>query len=126
MNQVILIGNLTADPEKRTTQGGDAVTSFTLAVSRRYKNAQGNYDADFIRCVAWRQTAEFLAQYGVKGRKCAVVGELLTRSYDKDGQKRTVVEVSVNSAEFVTPRQDAPGGVKAGEFVEVKDDSLPF
>lgn len=126
MNQVILIGNLTKDPEQRVTQAGDAVCNFTIAVSRKFKNKDGNRDADFINCVAWRSTATFIKEYGAKGRKIAIVGELQTHQYEKDGQKRTVVEVVVSSAEFVAPKQDAPSGVQAGEFVEVTDDSLPF
>lgn len=129
MNQVILIGNMTADPELRHTQANDAVCNFTIAVSRRFKNKDGGHDADFINCVAWRSTASFLAEYGAKGRKVAVVGELQSRQYEKDGQKRTAVEVNVSSAEFVAPKGDAkgtPSGVDAGEFIEVKDDKLPF
>ena len=63
MNKVIITGNLTKDPEKRTTHQGTSVTSFTVAVQRRFKNQDGNYDADFINCVAWRGTADFVTQY---------------------------------------------------------------
>ena len=127
MNQAILIGNLTAKPELRHTQANDAVCNFTLAVSRRFKDKDGNRSADFINCVAWKATASFISEYGDKGRKLAVIGELQTRSYEKDGQKRTAVEVVVSSAEFVAPKPDGePSGVKAGEFMEVKDDTLPF
>ena len=67
MNKAILVGRLTRDPELRTTANGVSVCSFSIAVNRRYKNAEGNYDADFINCVAWRQQAEFLAKYFTKG-----------------------------------------------------------
>lgn len=138
MNQIILIGNLTADPELRTTQSGINMVNFTVAVQRRYKNDQGRYDADFIRCVAWRQTADFLHQYATKGRKVALTGELQSRTYDKDGQKRTLFEVVANSVELIDKRDaesrdDRPAGAQPGSpsgqanaFTEVDDDSLPF
>lgn len=133
MNQIILIGNLTADPELRTTQSGINMVSFTVAVQRKYKNDQGRYDADFIRCVAWRQTADFLHQYATKGRKIALTGELQSRTYDKDGQKRTLFEVVANSVELIDKR-DAEIGRPADTqpsvgFTEVVDDDegdLPF
>lgn len=126
MNNVALIGNLTAKPELRHTQANDAVCNFTLAVQRRFRDKDGNRNADFINCVAWRQTASYITEYGDKGRKVAVIGELQTRQYEKDGQKRTQVEVVVSSAEFVAPKNEATSGVKTGEFVEVDDDDLPF
>ena len=130
MNNVILIGNLTRDPDKRTTQSGISSASFTLAVGRRFKGSDGQRVTDFIRCVAWRQTADFIAQYGAKGRKLAVMGELQSRSYEKDGQTHTVWEVIVSSAEFVTSaEQTAQPETKPAqndEFVEVPDDTLPF
>ena len=127
MNYVIEIGNMTKDPESRVTQAGDAVCNFTIAVQRRFKAKNGEREADFFNCVAWRQTATFISEYGAKGRKIAVVGELQNRQYEKDGQKRTVTEIVVSSAEFVAPKPEGePSGAKAGEFVEVKDDTLPF
>ncbi|MEG0785401.1 MAG: single-stranded DNA-binding protein, partial [Christensenella sp.] len=99
MNKAILVGNLTRDPERRTTSSDVSVTSFTIAVSRRYKDASGNYPADFISCVAWRQTAEFIAKYFVKGSRIGVVGSIQTRNYDdKNGVKRYVTEVNVDEA----------------------------
>ena len=140
MNKVILIGNLTRDPEARTTSSGVAVTTFTIAVNRRFTNQQGVREADFINIVAWRQTAELCARYLAKGRKVAVEGSLQTRSYDaQDGTKRYVTEVVADNVEFIgsaqqgeaRPRQDSvplppepsytPGG-----FTEVDDDELPF
>lgn len=132
MNQIILIGRITADPELRTTQSGISMASFTVAVQRKYKNDQGRYDADFIRCVAWRQTADFLHQYATKGRKIALTGELQSRTYDKDGQKRTLFEVVANSVELidkrdVESRDDRPADTQpSGGFTEVVDDELPF
>lgn len=127
MNQVIMIGRMVADPELRHTQAGDAVCNFNIAVDRRFKAKDGTREADFFSCVAWRNTASFLKDYGEKGRNVAIVGELQTRKYEKDGQKRTVTEIVVSSAEFVGAKPESePSGAKAGDFVEVTDDSLPF
>lgn len=101
MNKAILIGRLTRDPELKTTASGVSVCSFSIAVNRRFKNAEGNYDADFINCVAWRQQAEFMAKYFGKGRMVGVVGSIQTRSYDdKDGKRVYVTEVSVDEVHF--------------------------
>lgn len=101
MNRVILLGNLVKDIEYKQTPNGVAVATFTVAVRRRVKNAQGNYDADFINCVAWRHTADFLRKYFSKGQAVAVVGQIQTRSYeDNNGNKRYVTEVLVDEAEF--------------------------
>lgn len=102
MNNVSLVGRLTKDPDQRMTQNGIAVTSFTVAVQRRFKDADGNYQADFINCVAWRGTAEFIAKYFCKGMKIGVCGTLQARSYeDADGKRRYVTEVVAEQAEFV-------------------------
>lgn len=101
MNKAILVGNLTKDPEMRTTPNGVSVTSFTVAVQRRYKDADGNYQADFINCVAWRSTAEFVAKYFTKGSRIGVVGTIQTRTYDdQNGNKRYVTEVVADEVEF--------------------------
>ncbi|MBR0463473.1 MAG: single-stranded DNA-binding protein [Clostridia bacterium] len=130
MNSIILIGNLTRDPEKRTTQSGISSATFTLAVNRRVKGPDGQRVTDFIKCVAWRQTADFIAQYGAKGRKLAVIGELQSRSYEKDGAQHTVWEVIVSNAEFVTnpetkPEPEPKQAHNEG-FVEEPDGELPF
>ena len=102
MNKAILVGRLTRDPELRTTASGVSVCSFTIAVNRRFRNAEGNYDADFISCVAWRQQAEFMAKYFAKGRMVGIVGSIQTRNYDnKDGQKVYVTEVACDEIHFV-------------------------
>lgn len=106
MNKVVIAGNLTKDPEKRTTQQGTSVTSFTVAVRRRFKNQGGNYDADFINCVAWRGTADFVAQYFSKGSRIGVVGSIQTRSYeDNSGNKRYITEVIADEVEFEGGKQ---------------------
>lgn len=139
MNKVVLVGNLTRDPELRTTQSGLSVCSFTVAVQRRFANAQGVREADFISCVAWRQTAEFISRYFTKGSRIGVAGSLQTRTYEaQDGNKRYITEVQVDEAEFVTPRNQAEGGaaprnnpapfggVNDGFTAVDDDDSLPF
>ena len=89
MNKVILVGNLTRDPEYRTTPSGAAVCNFSIAVQRRFANQQGVREADFINCVAWRQQADFVHRFFTKGRKIGVVGSIQTRTYEaQDGSKQ--------------------------------------
>lgn len=105
MNKVILIGRLTRDPEMRTTPSGVATTSFSIAVQRNYANAQGDREADFINCVAWRKQAENIAKYCTKGSQVAVDGRIQTRNYDaKDGTKRYVTEVIADNVSFLGGR----------------------
>lgn len=141
MNKAILIGNLTRDPEIRTTQSGISMCSFTVAVNRRYNAADGTRQTDFIPVVTWRKTAELCGQYLAKGRKVGVVGEIQTRSYEaKDGTKRYVTEVVADEVEFLTPRGEqggfGPRAQGAGAqgaalpdlegFADIDDDELPF
>ncbi len=110
MNKVILVGNLTRDPELRTTSGGVSVTSFTVAVQRRYKSQDGQQQADFISCVAWRSTADFVAKYFVKGSKIGLSGNIQTRTYDDaNGVRKYVTEVVAEDVEFVTSKAQNPG-----------------
>ncbi len=122
MNRIVLIGRLTRDPELRYTPSGLPVANFSLAVDRRFKNAQGEKETDFIRCIAWRQTAEFVANYLTKGRLAAVEGRLQIRDYTtQDGQKRTVAEVVADSVQGLDrPKESAPGA----EEVPVPDASF--
>lgn len=112
MNKVILIGNITADPEIRTTTTGITVATFTVAVSRPYVNQMGERETDFIRCVAFRRLAENIGRFLRKGSKVAVDGSLQTRSYDgQDGTRRYVTEVICNNVEFLdtrSAREDMP------------------
>jgi len=138
MNKAILVGRLTKDPELTQTTTGISVCRFTVAINRRFKNAAGESEADFLNCVAWRQTAENLAQYQRKGAQIGVVGTIQTRSYDgNDGIKRYVTEIIADEVEFLTPKQaqdslpDAPPERKAkprAQDLEPYDDadSLPF
>ena len=108
MNKVILVGNLTKDPELSETPSGVAVCKFSLAVSRDYTNAEGNRDTDFFNITVWRGRAENCGKYLKKGNKVAIVGSLQTRSYeDKDGIKRNVTDVIASEVEFLTPKQQA-------------------
>ena len=107
MNKIMLIGRLTKDPELRYTQSGTAVASFTLAVDRRFPNQNGEREADFINCVAWNKSAEFVANYFHKGKQMALEGRLQVRSYEgDDGQRRWVTEVVVEQMEFVGSKND--------------------
>ena len=100
-NKVILIGNLTADPELKQTQGGLSVCSFNIAVNRRFK-VEGQQDCDFISIVAWRQQAEFVTRYFKKGQPILICGQIQTRNYtDKQDNKRTAVEVVADEVSFV-------------------------
>ena len=102
MNNVSLIGRLTKDPELRHTQSGSPTTNFTLAVDRNFKNAEGEREADFINCVAWRKLAETIAHNLSKGRRIGVTGRIQTRNYeDKDGVRRYVTEVVVEQMDFL-------------------------
>ena len=130
MNKVIIIGNMAADPETRTTQSGVAQCTLRVAVQRRFADKQtGKRESDFFNVVCWRQTAEFAAKYLVKGRKVAVEGSLQTRSYDaQDGSKRYVTEVIADNVEICDSRKEGAqsDGLQNGGFTEVDDDELPF
>ena len=105
MNKVILIGRLTKDPELRTIASGNATTSFTIAVNRNFTNQNGEREADFINCVAWRKQAENVAKYCTKGSQVAVDGRIQTRNYDaQDGTKRYVTEVIADNVTFLGGR----------------------
>jgi single-strand DNA-binding protein len=102
-NQVILMGNLTRDPELRTTPNGTSVCSFSLALNRSYKGADGNWQeaTDYIDVVAWGPLGERVSQYLSKGRPCLVNGRLQSRSWEQDGQKRSKVEVVAQDVTFL-------------------------
>jgi single-strand DNA-binding protein len=107
-NQVTLMGNLTRDPELRTTPNGASVCSFSLALNRSYKNSEGNWQevTDYVDIVAWGPLGERVAQYLTKGRPALVSGRLQSRSWEQDGQKRSKVEVVANDVTFL----GGPGG----------------
>ena len=111
LNKIFIMGRLTRDPELRRTQNGTAVTSFTLAVDRDFKNADGTKDTDFIGEVAWRTTAEFVHKYFSKGRMAVVEGRLQMRDWtDKDGNKRRNAEVLADNIYFGDAKKDVDSG----------------
>ena len=116
LNHITIMGRLTRDPELRRTGSGIAVTSFTLAVDRDFgKNEQGERETDFIDCVAWRQTGEFVSKYFTKGRMAVVSGRLQIRGWtDKDGNKRRTAEVVADNVYFGDSRRDGEGGSFGG------------
>lgn len=101
LNKVIIMGRLTADPELRSTQNGTSVTQFTVAVDRNYSKQGEEKQTDFINCVAWKQSADFICRHFGKGRMIAVEGRLQSRTYDdKNGAKHYITEVIVENASF--------------------------
>ena len=119
VNQVILLGNLTRDPELRQTPSGQSVVSFSLALNRAYKGQNGEWQeaTDYIDCVAWGPLAERVSQYLTKGRRALVQGRLQSRSWEQEGQKRSKVEVLANDVTFVDSRGEG-GGSGSGSYAE--------
>ena len=112
LNHITIMGRLTREPELRRTGSGIAVASFTVAVDRDFgKNENGEKDTDFIDCVAWRQTGEFVSKYFTKGRMIVVSGRLQIRSWtDKDGNKRRTAEVVADNCYFGDSKRESDGG----------------
>ena len=131
LNCAVIMGRLTAEPELRTTNNGQSVTSFTVAVDRSYTKPGEERQTDFINVVAWRQTAEFVNRYFHKGSMIAVQGSIQTRNYDdKNGNRRTAVEIIAEKVSFcgekkeqTTTRDDAPMETPS---IELDEDGLPF
>lgn len=137
INNVVLAGRLTRDPELKYTASGTAVATFTLAVNRNFKSANGESEADFINCVMWRKQAEALANYAKKGVLIGVVGRIQTRNYDnQQGQKVYVTEVVAEQFQFLEKRE---GGSSQGNqnkqqsndpfgdhSIDISSDDLPF
>jgi len=135
LNRVVLIGRLTKDPELRYSPSGVAVTNFTLAIDRKFKNAQGEKETDFIPCVMFKQLAELCANYLAKGKLASVDGRIQVRTYnDKDGQKHWITEVVAEDVHFLSPKDggsgspESPTSTGKGSFGhEVNlDDDIPF
>ena len=130
LNNVVIMGRLTRDPELRRTQSGTAVTSFTMAVDRDFKSQSGEKETDFIDVVAWRNTGEFAAKYLAKGRMAAVEGRIQVRDWqDKDGNRRKSVEVVADNVYFADSKRDSKPQESRDEqeFDEIEDDGdLPF
>lgn len=145
INNVVLVGRITKDIDLRKSQQNISVTGFTLAVDKGYKVPDGQPTADFIQCIAWRQGADFLAQYAVKGDMVGVVGSIATRNYDdKDGKKVYVTEVVANKVRLYSKRkEETQGNVTSNEpamesqvdipsqdvgsgSLDISSDDLPF
>lgn len=145
LNHIVIMGRLTRDPELRRTGNGVAVASFTLAVDRDFSGKDGEKETDFVDCVAWRQTGEFVSKYFTKGRMACVSGSLQLRDWtDKDGNKRRSAEVIANNVYFADSKNTAENGGSrptaaapaaptyaapaAGSFAPINDDDeqLPF
>lgn len=117
MNKVVLVGRLTKDPEVKNTTNQVAFCNFSVAVDRKYKDQNGERQADFINCVAWRQQAGFISHYFKKGSFIGIVGTLQSRSFDdNNGQKRYVTEVVVDEVEFVG---DKPKNQNSAESTQI-------
>lgn len=136
MNVATLVGRLTKDVDLRYTSNGKAVGSFTVAVSRPFKNANGEQEADFILCQVWGKQAENLAQFTGKGSQIGLTGRIQTRSYDnKQGQRVFVTEVVADRVQFLDSKkqsdqgrqdsQNAPYQGQAEPF-DINDDDMPF
>lgn len=135
MNKCIMLGRLTKDVENRTTEAGNMISRFSIAVGRKFKNAEGNYDADFINCVAFGKAAEFLTKYFKKGDMVGIVGRWTTGSYtNNDGNKVYTNELTVEEVDFAESK-NASGNTSApandvNDFMPVADGDdeleLPF
>ena len=130
MNKIVLLGRLVKDVECRYTQQGKCVASFTLAVNRPFKGADGNYEADFIPVVLWDKTADVVYRHVHKGQRLLVEGRLQIRTYDaQDGSKRWVTEVVGSSVEFIEKKEQS--GDNGGSFESMGqpvpfDEEIPF
>lgn len=132
MNKLTIIGNLTKDPELRTTTTGVNVCTFTVAVNRRKTQGNQNPEADFFKVTAWRERGELCAKFLRKGRKVCVIGPVSVSTYTgNDGSTRANLEVTADEVEFLSPRvsdsEEAPAPVDAATgFTQVESDDLPF
>lgn len=130
MNVFNGIGRLTKDVDMKYTQSGTAVARFTIAINRPFKNENGNYEADFINCVAFGKRAETIAQYARKGHRIGITGSIMTGSYEKEGQKVYTTDVNVTGFTFLEsaqkPKQKAAQTTIDAEPIQIEDESLPF
>ena len=133
MNRIVIMGNLTKDPELRQTGSGVSVCTFSVAASRRFKNSSGEREADFLNIVTWRGLADNCYRYLKKGNRVAVSGSIQTRSYEaSDGSKRYAFEVVADDVEFINVRADQGGGKEDSNYDAFADmtpassEDLPF
>lgn len=137
-NKIILVGRLTHDPQIKLTPSGKKVTSFSIAVGSKRKDSTGLYITDFFNITAWEKTAEHIVKYFGKGKEILIEGELRSRSYEKNGEKRNVVEVEVKEVQFVGTKPQMPpaetgpytpamtADAARDELENISDDDLPF
>lgn len=126
MNKTILIGRLTKEPELKTTASNISICNFTLAIDRRYTNAMGERETDFIPIVTWRKTAEFAAQYFKKGMRVAVVGYIQTRSWDDaEGKRHYATEVVADELEFADAKRESYASVPSAPGERQKSAKVP-
>lgn len=140
LNSVVLVGRLTKDPELRYTPSNQAVATFSLAVNRRFKNQNGEREADFINCVIWRQQAENLANWGKKGNLIGITGSIQTRNYEnQQGQRVYVTEVVAENFQLLESQKERGNQPQVnsqpdfgrnepmqGNPMDISDDDLPF
>lgn len=127
MNKIVLIGNVTADPQMRATQNGVTVCTFTIAVNRRFAAIEGQKQTDFFRINAWRQLGEVCGKYVTKGMKVSVIGELQARTYEaKDGSTKFSLDVSADEVEFLSPKQEKKEDKPVNEWDDISSDDLPW
>lgn len=136
LNSAIIMGRLTAAPELRTTQSGKSFVPFCVAVDRNRTNSDGTRDTDFINCVAWSHTADFISRYFTKGQMIAVQGSIQTKTYDdKQGNKRMGFEIVAQEVSFCGSKQESAGlshdesnqpDEEPAPYVPYEDDDLPF
>lgn len=127
LNVVVLMGRLVSDPELRHTPNDVPVTSFTIAVNRRFSKPGEDRQTDFIDIVAWRQLADFICKYFRKGQMIAIEGSIQTRSYqDKDGNKRKAFEIIANNAQFTESKKDSSGSFSLREEKTTEKSNMDF
>ena len=131
MNKVIILGRLVKDPVVQYTKTGKCYTQFTVASHRNYKNADGNYDADFINCVAWNKTAEAIGNSISKGHRILLEGSINIRSYEKDGIRKWITEILVSRFEYIEQKINKTGnnfGEETPAPISQEDDysNIPF
>ncbi len=136
MNKVLLIGNLTREPELSSTASGVAMCRIGIAVNRNYTNSEGNRETDFFNITAWRNLAERCGKYLHKGSKVGIVGNLQMRSYEVNGEKRNTIDIIADDIEFLSPKGSVEGADAMGANTEsaekvvklepVDDSELPF
>ena len=132
INNVVLVGRLTKKPELKFTTTGTKYTQFSVAVQKKFKNQNGEYESDFINCLMWSTAAEHFIKFTNKGSLVGIEGRIQTRSYEKDGSKKYITEVVaenfslLESKKVTESRSNAAQPIEESPFTGVSDDDLPF